>query len=201
MLNVALQPYPALGSASRVGGVVGPRDRLTTRELAILLIAGALATLAVATLSMGLQVPGSSILRAALPIILGVALVPRRLAGSVTAVGAALTSITLMATGLAALQPASLTSLLALGPAIDLALARGVRGGPWLYLRFGSAGLVANTLAFFVRAGASWLALEAARPHSNSRFGLGVFLSFAACGIVAGLVSAIVCFRWSSRTD
>jgi hypothetical protein len=130
-----------------------------------------------------------------------VALVPRRFAGSVAAIGAALTSIGLMTSGVAPMQPASLTSLLGLGPAIDLALVRGERRGPWLYLRFALAGLAANSLAFVVRAGSSWLALDAARPHTISQFGLGVFFSFAAFGVVAGLVSAIICFRWSSRTE
>jgi hypothetical protein len=201
MFDAALAPYPAIERTSRLGPLARPTDRLSTAELIILLAAGVLATLAVAFISPGLRMPGSAILRVALPMVCGVALVPRRMSGSVMTAGAALSAMALSAAHLGSLQPAGVTALLALGPAIDVAMVLRPATGWRLYVRFALAGMAANTLAFAVRAGASWFHLDAVRPHTVQQYGLVVLLSFAACGLVAGLLSAAVCFRASAKSE
>ncbi len=200
MITAALQTNPVLRRARRIDPWAGHSEQLRIHEIALLLGAGALAAVAVATIAPGLRIPGSAILRAALPIVAGIALVPRRLSGSIIGVGAALTGSALVASGVGTLQPAAWAGLLALGPAVDLAMTGNASG--WrVYLRFALAGLMANALAFIVRAGASWLALDAARPHTVAQYSIGVFLSFAACGVAAGLFSAALCFRPSTRGE
>jgi hypothetical protein len=201
MFDIALAPYSGVERSSRIGPLARPSERLSTAELVTLLAAGILAALAVALISPGLRMPGSAILRVALPMICGVALVPRRLSGSMMTIGAGLTALALSAAHLGSLQPASLTALLALGPAIDVTMALPAPSGWRLYLRFGAAGALANAVAFFARAGASWLHVDAPRPHTVTHYGFAVFLSFAVCGLIAGLLGAAVCFRASARSE
>lgn len=191
----------ALGRSCRIGPLARGDDRPTTREIVTLLGAGAVAAVAIAVLSLGIRVPGHAILRAALPMVAGIALVPRRLAGSVMALGAATTAALMFAAGAVHWQPASLVALLALGPAIDLAMAGANSPGWWIYVRFAGAGALANSLAFAVRAGSAWLAVDGPGPHRLNQFGWPVFLSFALCGAAAGLLSAAVCFRRSETSE
>jgi hypothetical protein len=194
MIQAALQPHPGLRRACRIRPLADEGEGLRSHQIALLLGAGALAAVAVAMIVPGMRIPGSAILRAALPIVGGVALVPRRLSGSIIGIGAAIAGSALVTSGVGTLQPAAWTALLTLGPAIDLAMAGEPRG--WrVYLRFALAGTLANSLAFVIRWGVAWLALESAGPHTLSNRGIGVFLSFAACGALAGLLSAAVCFR------
>ena len=195
MLNGPLQPNDALRYSGRLAALTLPNTKVTAGELAVLTMAGTFAALAVQLISLELRIPGSAILRAALPVVLGFSLVPRRFAGAVMSVAAGITLAAMALFGVAVWQPAAITGLLALGPSIDLALA-GLSSRPWrLYVRFVLGGIMANSLAFAVRAGAAWLALDEARPHRIGQFGLGVFLSFAACGALAGLLAAAICFH------
>jgi hypothetical protein len=200
MLDVALARNAGLGEACRIGPLARHEERLAAREIAALLAAGALAAVAVAFIAPGLRIPGSAIVRAALPMVCGVALVPRRFAGSTMAVGAAITALAISVGGFAGFQAGALTSLLTLGPAIDLAMTGvGAAAGPWVYARFALAGVLANSMAFAARAGASMLALDAVGSHHAGRFGAGAFLSYAACGAAAGLLGAILFFRARPR--
>jgi hypothetical protein len=131
----------------------------------------------------------------------GMALVPRKFAGSIMTVGAGVAAVVLSTTGLGNWQPAPLVALFALGPAIDIAMTGPAASGWRLYLRFTLAGVLANSLAFAVRLATSWLQVDDLRPHTLTHFGVGVFLSFAACGAVAGLLSAAVCFRSSGKSQ
>ena len=173
-------------------------DRLTSGELATLLLAGALATVAIAAISPGWRIPGHAILRAALPMVGGMALVPRRFSGIIMAAGAGAAALGFSSFGLGNWQPSALVSLFALGPAIDIAIAGRAATGWRLYARFAIAGILANSLSFTVRFAQFWFQHDDGRPHTLTQFNIGVFLSFAACGAVAGLLSAVVCFR-SSR--
>jgi hypothetical protein len=117
------------------------------------------------------------------------------------ALGAGATVFIFSATGLGGWQPAAVVSLLALGPAIDLAMAGRSVPGWRLYMRFAVAGVLANALAFFLRGGISLAGLDGQRPHMLARFDLGVFASFAVCGAIAGLLSALVCFQFSAKRE
>jgi hypothetical protein len=178
-----------------------PGSTFTIKELLFLATAGALAASAVAFIPLPLRIPGHAILKAALPIVVGVALVPRPFAGSLCGLSAIVTMSAFLALGIGNLPAAAVSSLVAIGPAIDLAM-RGARRAGWpLYLRFAMAGMMANLLAFAVRWGTSALELDGFRSHMMSQIGLGAFLSFSLCGLMAGLMSAVICFRAASESE
>jgi hypothetical protein len=165
-------------------------------DLLILAAAGVAAATAVAAIPLQIHIPGHAILKATLPIVAGMALAPRRMAGTIMGIAAALTVLLFSTIRFGQWQPPALVALLAIGPAIDLALAYRATSGWRLYLRFALAGLLANTLAFFARGGMNWFGLDNFR-HVLAHIDGSVFFSFAACGVIAGLLSAIVCFRSS----
>jgi hypothetical protein len=201
MIKPVLQPMGALAQTRRIGPATWSAERVRILEIGVLLCAGALAAVAVVAFTPSLRIPGHAILRAALPMVCGMALVPRRLAGSIMALGAGATVLAISASGFGGWQPAAVVSLLALGPAIDIAMAGRSVGGWRLYLRFAVAGVLANALAFFLRGGISLFGLDNDRPHMLARFDLRVFASFAACGAIAGLLSALVCFQFSAKRE
>lgn len=194
----ALNPLVAAGSRIRMVPATGANAsaRPTVRELAILIVAGAAAAATVVIADMGLRIPGHAILRGVLFMALGIALVPRRMAGLVMG-ASAMGTAGLLSLGLHA-GAGSLTSLLLLGPTLDLALWAARRS--WqVPLAFGAAGLAANAGAFAVQAGlkASGFAIGSGKP-------LAVWLptaivSYTICGLVAGLVSGAICFRFRPK--
>ncbi|QDU89848.1 hypothetical protein Pla175_32440 [Pirellulimonas nuda] len=195
-------PYGDYWRASRLrpalaGGAAG----LWSREAALLAVAGVLAACAVTFLPTPIRAPGHAILKATLPIVAGVALAPRLWAGSLCGAAAAASTGLMLGLGLGNLQPAAVAALLAIGPAIDLAMRGAGRGGWTLYLRFALAGLAANLFAFAVRWGVAWLALDGARLHTMQQIGPGALASFALCGLAAGLVSGVLCFRGAAPPE
>src|SRR6476661_619305 len=80
-------PQPGLRGASRLAGLLPERAGLIG-ELAILLLAGALAACSVVLIDLNLRLPGHAILKAVLPITLGFALAPRAGAGVAMSTGA-----------------------------------------------------------------------------------------------------------------
>ena len=158
-------------------------------ELAMLLLLGAAAALATLFLKPPLRIPGSSIVFGILPTALAVALG----FGGARMPGAGATA-----------------SLVLAGPLLDLALAA-ARSGWRLYVGFVLAGLVANLVAFAARAGFPALGhrsggggggLPRGAGAGRALGGLGLrhaLLTYAACGIVAGLLGAAAWFRFRPR--
>src|SRR5262245_53650911 len=79
-------------------------------------------------------------------------LVPRQGAGSCLGLGALATALTLRGLGQAHMGVGAVTSLVATGPLLDLALL-GARSGWRLYLGFVAAGVASNLAALLVRGG------------------------------------------------
>jgi hypothetical protein len=201
MFSSTSLPYRNYGKASRLRAHREQSGQLTLAELAILIAGGALAATAVAFLHLQVRIPGRVVFFAALPIVLGVAIVPRRFAGTISGNSAALSCLAFLGLGVGRLQPASVTSLLAVGPAIDLALS-GARAGGWsLYLRFAMAGLASNLLAFVVRWLTAYFRIDGNMPHRLPAIDTSVPISFAACGFLAGVLCAVICFRRSSQRE
>lgn len=169
--------------------------RLSAGEAAILLGAGAFAAALVTWMPLPFRVPGHAILKAAVPIIFGVAAVPRPLAGSIAGLGAAGMLVVAMGTGSTHIPAAAATALLAIGPSIDLAVLGLPRKRLSIYLRFAAAGLAANLLAFAVRLGTAAFILDSTQPHRMSQIGMMALVSFSVCGLAAGFLSAAVFFR------
>lgn len=191
-----LPPQPVLSEHSRLmrnrAAVVG----ISSADLAVLIACGLLAAAGVVFVDLDARLPGHAILRGVLPLALGLALVPRRGAGLVMG-GSALAGLAgLSLVGRGAGVGAS-TSLVLLGPLLDLAAAR-ARSGRWLYLTFGLAGLAANLAALVVRGGAKAGGLGGGGRLLSDWLTVAP-ISYAACGLAAGLISAVVFFRWSPR--
>src|SRR6185436_5819465 len=109
-----------------------------------------------------LHVPGHSILRSVIPLALGLALVPRKFAGSVMGC-AALATVLLQGLSRGAPGWGSATSLVLTGPVLDLAV-RHARSGRSVYLALVVGGTAANLAAFAVRLGAKLFFHDGSRP-------------------------------------
>jgi hypothetical protein len=189
----------ALAGQSRLVALTGRRDAAQPWEVAVLVGCGLLASAAVLLLDFSLRIPGHAILRSVLPMSFGLALVPRRGAGATMGVSALLGLLIGGGLGYSAGTGAT-TSLLATGPLLDLAARQASRG--WrLLIAFGAAGLLSNLLAFAVR---GLTRLPQGGGGTGGRGGAGWWsvapLSYAACGLIAGVVCAIIWFRWSTRS-
>jgi hypothetical protein len=184
--------------ASRLRPAVRGGERATWVELATLIGLGICAAFASTVLDLKLRIPGHAILRAIVPISLGLALVPRRGAGSVITAAALLALAALRAGGISRGGSGALTSLALSGLLLDLAAHR-VRPGWRLYLGFTLAGLVTNLAALTVRAGTKALGWEHAGSRQLPEWWPEAVGTYAACGIVAGLLSALLWFHFAAE--
>ncbi|MBN2291848.1 MAG: hypothetical protein JXM70_05450 [Pirellulales bacterium] len=197
MRNTVLSTHQGLAGTSRLRVLSRDGQWSDTAALLILFGAGASAALATVFLDMSLRIPGHAILRCVFPMALGLALAPRRMGGMVMGFGAIGTVLVIKAGGLGSLGSGALTSLVLTGPFLDAALWR-ARSGWRLYMAFALAGLGSNMAALIVRGGAKFAGLN----HVTS-WPLAVWLpratvSYAVCGILAGLISATIWFKLSS---
>ncbi len=200
MLRFATLSYCAAGQIGRISPLSKRGERIAGVELLSLVCAGGLAAAAIAFIPLQMQIPGHAILKAALPMVFGVAMVPRRGAGTVAGLAAAGAVGAFFVLNVGNMQPAAVIALLAIGPAIDIALNGAKKAGWRLYLRFALAGLLANLVSFAVRWGTASFHLDSPRPHALREFGFAALASFALCGLAAGLISAVVCFRASVKS-
>lgn len=192
MIN-AFAANPNLRRASRLP-TLSETSQVSLAEIACLLVCGGLAVFAIGFIHVPLRIPGHAILRGVLPVAMGLSLVPRRSAGSVTAIGAAFTSAALSSFGVGRFPPAAMLSAIALGPILDFALAGATRG--WqLYARFALGGAAANLLAFAARYGLAIAGWDFADSRQFVSFWSIALVSFTLCGAAAGLLSAVVWFR------
>lgn len=189
----AFATKPNLRRASRVPNL-SEASQVSLAEIACLLACGGLAVLAIGFIHLPIRVPGHAILRGLVPVAMGLALVPRRSAGSVTAMGAAFTSAALTSFGVGRFPPAAVLSAIALGPILDFALA-GAPTGWRLYARFALGGATANLLAFAARFGLASVGWDFADSRPFTSFWSIALISFTLCGAAAGLFGAVVWFR------
>lgn len=195
MRDWTLALHPGLADASRL-----PASRRQAQaelsELLLLVLAGCVAALAVMLLDFSWKIPGHAILRAVFPMACGLALVPRRLGGLVMGLSAALT---LSAGGLARLELpgwGATTSLLCLGPVLDVILARASTS--WrVWIGFAFGGLAANLVALAVQGSLKWSSGTAGFAALDGWIQRAA-ISYPLCGLAAGLISAIVWFRLSN---
>jgi hypothetical protein len=195
MRTASLALHEGLWEGSRLRWLTSSGEQTRTLEFTFLAGCGFFAAMASAYLDYRLRIPGHAILRAIFPMALGLAVVPRRGAGTVMGASALLTGL-----GLRAMFPVggfsvgALTSLTLTGPLLDLSL-RHARGGWRLYTGFALAGLAANVVAFLTRGGAKLLGLERLGARPLSEWMLQASFSYVICGLLAGLVSGVVWFQ------
>jgi hypothetical protein len=198
MHNTVLRIHGGLAHSSRLPALIREQENLRAVEILLLLGTGALAALTSAFLDLGLRIPGHAIVRAVFPMAFGLAFVPRQLGGSVMGVGALATVVALRVGGSAALGVGALTSLLLTGPMLDLALWRAQRG--WrLYLGFVLAGVASNLAAMAVRGGVKMGGLDSIHGRPLAEWLPVATGTYALCGALAGLISALVWFRFSAE--
>lgn len=198
MLTSVLTTHNGLRTAARLPAVARPEAHISSMEMATLLLAGVVAAAATGFMRAGLRIPGSSIVLSALPIGLGLALVPRRGAGSIMAVGAFLTAAGLSVGGFVAFGPGAMTSLCLTGPMMDVAVA-GAGAGWRLYAGLVTAGFAANLLALLQRAAAKLLGLEQPGTRLFAEWWRQAVITYAISGAAAGLLAAICWFKVRSR--
>ena len=184
----------------RVPSLVRSTTRVGVAEWGALVFFGAAAALCSALLDYKLKLPGHAIIRAVFPMACGLALVPRRGAGVVMAGSAVCTVFGLGALGLGGLGSGAFTSLTLTGLLLDVAVRIAHR--PWqVYAGVIAAGLAANLCAFSVHAAAKagWLGLAEA-GGGLARWWPRAVVSYPLCGLIAGLVTAVVVFRLRPRS-
>ena len=192
---------PGLRGASRLYGLTRDSDSVTTVELLTLVGTGVLAAALSTLVDLHLRVPGHAILKVVFPISAGLALVPRSGAGTVLCGSALATALCLRGLGLGGSGPGfgALTSLTAIGPLLDWTL-RHAKPGRSVYLSVMLAGLFANLAALAVKASLKGFGLEPAGGRTLSVWLSQAIVTYTLCGLVAGLLSALVWFV-SRSTD
>jgi hypothetical protein len=194
-----LPVHNGLLGASRMPSLARPGRAISVVEVAVLVLLGVIAAASTSLLRLPLRIPGHAILVSVFPMALGLALVPRRLSGSVMGGSALATAFIFRATG-SGVGSGAMTSLAMTGPLLDLALLGATR--PWrVYLGFVLAGLGSNLTALFVRW--SFRALGV-RQRVGGGGGIDEWLAVApwtyiVCGVLAGLISALVWFHLRGR--
>ena len=186
--------HPALADSTRLPLRVRAGDRLRAADILILMGAGLTAAVLATVLDHGLRIPGHSILRVVLPMSLGLAAAPRRMAGAVMGASALGAGAGLHFGGFATLGVGALTSLGLTGPLLDVALWRVKRGWP-VYCGFAAAGLTANLAALVVRAGTKFIGWEPLGRRPLAEWLPHAMVTYTICGVLAGLVCALICFR------
>jgi hypothetical protein len=191
-----------LQRAARVPAFI---DRATgtvrVAELVALALVGATAAVLTNVFRFRLGIPGSNIIFVAFPMALGFALVPRRAAGTVMAGGALVTTGALALAGVRLDGIGAQTSLFLTGPFMDLAL-RWARHGWRLYGAFIVACAGSNAAAFAVRAAAKLYGLPGGGGGGGRPFATWLpqaIWTYAAAGILAGLLSVAAWFHYRER--
>ena len=198
MVNDWFVARDGLIGAGRFPSLVRSEQRISAVELLLLLMCGATAAAAVGMLKLRLGIPGHSIVLVALPMALGMALAPRRMAGCVMSAGALGTAGLLTATGVGGFGSGSFVSLTLLGPLMDIAL-NGVRGGRRVYAALVMAGLATNLLALASRALPKVLGIDSSVSRPFDLWWLEASITYTLSGIVAGLLGAACWFHFNDR--
>lgn len=190
----------ALWRSSRLTVRADSRSVPAWRDAVVFALSGAAAALAVHLLDFNLRIPGHAILRSTLPVTLGMALAPRRLSGTMIGASAWGTTALLRMLGAEGIGWGAFTSMLLIGPCLDVALWQ-TRGGKWLMARCALAGICANLAAFAVRGGGKLAGWDAVSMRAFSDWLSIAPVTYAASGLLAGLTGAILWFRWSAGED
>lgn len=188
-----------LVGAARFPPLARPHHRISAIELLLLFSCGAASAAALAFVKLSLGIPGHSIVIAALPMTLGISLAPRQFAGVMMSTGAIGTAFLFLLSGGARFGSGAFTSLVILGPMMDLAL-RYARSGWRVYAALVTAGAATNLLALGSRAASKILGLDlGARPFDS--WWLQASVTYTLSGVVAGVLGALCWFHLHDRSE
>lgn len=191
--------HPGLARTSRLSHLTHPRDAVSARDWIVLIGAGVAAALCSTLIDLHLRIPGHSILKVVFPVAVGIAIVPRQGAGTTIGFAAILTAMSLRMAGFGGngLGTGALTSLTVIGPALDMIL-RKTQSSRGIYLGFICAGVMTNLTALAVRGSFKWLGIERAGGRPLFTWLSQASMTYLACGVIAGLVSALILFSLQS---
>ena len=199
MQSAVLSIHPGLAGSSRVPVLAEEGQWSHVTATVVLLGAGVGAALATVLVDFSLRIPGHAILRAVFPMALGLALAPRRRGGAVMGAAALCSAMVIKVGGWATPGIGALAALALTGPFLDAALWRARKG--WrLYLAFAVAGLSSNLAALVIRAGAKSVGFEPLTARPLAVWWFQAVGTYALCGLLAGLLSAMIWFRFSSKS-
>ena len=206
MVHKLLSIHEGLLAASRFRALARTHATISPIELIVLVVLGCCAALFSAFVDLPdlfgsvtgvyMKVPGNTIVRSFLPMALGLALVPRRLAATMIGACALVAGCTLNLTGKATIGSAAIASLGVTGPLLDIAL-WGAQNMWRLYGGFVLAGLASNLLAYAVR-GLSKYHHEQHGSFSSvllADWWSKAAASFTLCGLTVGLLCTMMWFR------
>jgi len=112
---------------------------------------------------------------------------------------ALLTALTLQGAWHVAIGVGAMTSLILCGPMLDAVL-RGGHQGWRLHASFALAGLTSNLVAYVVRAGAKAGGWERWGTRPFSSWWSQAMVTYALCGVIAGVVSSVIWFHLTKRS-
>ena len=178
-------------------------ETLTWGELGWLTMMGCAAAALTTFFDFSLRVPGHAVIRVAIPLSLGLAVVPRRGAGSYMGICAILCWGAIRVLSPAAESGSSvgaLTSLTLFGPVLE-GMLRLIRRGKTMLIPFALAGLTCNVLAFLVRGTFKFFAVEHPGARLLKQWLSVAIFSYALCGLIAGLLAAALFFRVGTKAE
>jgi hypothetical protein len=197
MLNSVLTVHEGLAGTGRLRSLSRQGERISAVEFGLLVLLGLAAAAFSGLVKLNLQIPGHNIIRVIFPLAFGLAVVPRRGAATIMGLSGSAGAGLFLLGGARGFGAGAVTSLVLTGFLLDLALVK-ARRGPSLYVRLVLAGLAANLAALLVRGGSKvvgvgfpGLPLELWWPKAA--------VTYAACGALAGLASALVWFRFAAH--
>jgi len=194
MLSTILAAHEGLGVSHRFPAISRTAGRISAVELATLCGLGSTAAALSAFLDPSLGIPGHNVIRVIVPMVLGLALVPRQGAGSVMGLSGLASAAVFSLAGARGIGAGAMTSLALTGVVLDLALL-GARNGRSIYLRLATAGVAANMVAFLIRSGAKMFAAGKPGAMPFELWWPKALVTYPVCGAVAGLICAAVLFR------
>ncbi len=186
-----------VADSARLPAWLRKADAINAAEWIALVLSGVACGLLMVYFPWNIRLPGNAIMRAVFPMALGISLVPRRCAGSIIGIVGGLVVGAAWWQQIGKGHITTTASVVLLGLFLDTALTN-ARSGWRIYLRFATAGLLANLCALATRWTTATLGLDLAGERSWS-WSVRI-LTYALFGLLAGLISAAVWFRASDKT-
>ena len=195
MYLLELPMHKSLHSRSRLRLLSGVERPISVSELLVLVSLGSVAAGLATFWDMGLKLPGHAILRVSFPMMLGMALVPRRGSGTMLSAVALITTVVFHCLGWGTPGLGALTSLSLFGVITDFVMGR-TGTGSGILSRFALVGFLTNLAAFAIRGG-SRLANVAGSAKASWWFYAP--FTYALCGILSGMICGMLWFSQIPR--
>ena len=198
MSSLPLTVHDQLFRSSRIALPTASPAASLTRDLTIYLLSGFLAAACVHFLDVSLKIPGHAILRSLIPVMIGLSLAPRHLGGCLIGMSALGSTALFRIAHVDPVGFGAMTSMTLIGPMLDMALWQ-ARSGRSVIVRSAAAGIMTNLAAFAIRGSTKWGLIDTWTLRPVSQWWSLSPWSYILCGLVAGLIGGLYCFRWSNR--